>query len=762
MSFALPAALLLSALMLPIIALYILKVRLRRVPVSTNLFWRQVYEEKPPRSLWQNLRHLLSLLAQLLLLLLLVLAIADPYFSWQALQARRLVIVLDTSASMKATDVNPSRFEAARAAVHGVLDGLRFRDEVAIVSAGGRPEVVLGMAGHVPTLRRAVDSVQPVDAATSLGAAIELATQLIGDHPNGQVLVFSDGCAERPAEGEAESLLPGEVTAVLNSASFATSLEDQKPDSQDQGKGMAAAADGDDGSKVPAASEASDNPTSEELAGPTPQVIYHTFANAAGNIGITQFQARRSLIDPLGYEILVTVRNASSKSVKGRLELELDQIPVDVIPLRLKPDETWTRSIEKTSLDGGLLMASLTQLAPETDAGGSADRESSAPSGSELQTVGPASGRSESAELNTLPTDDNAWAIVPPRIVQDVLIVTPGNLFLQKVFEANPLVNVTVRNDLPGQWPAGTIIVLHQLIPETLPPGDVLVIDPQADSDVWKLGDAIANPIVTEQDDASPLMTHIRLDNVLMPESRSLQFSRPHDKLAATVTGETVYALVNSSGSECLVLSVSLERSDLAFRTAFPILITNALNWFAGQPGELEVSLAAGQITQLESRSYASAQTDTHPGSAIAGVGMPFVAGDESEVKACSEAKADQVQKNSPWLVLRSPSGAESSLLSNQVGPLNEVGVWTVSSVEMPSAGADDESKKEGRLIRRFAVNLANVGETDLRPVDGIAESEKSGRTGGWFTRPVWFYLILLAYLFCTVEWFLYQRRFIS
>jgi hypothetical protein len=44
MTFASPIALTLIALALPIVALYILKVRLRRVPVSTNLFWKQINE----------------------------------------------------------------------------------------------------------------------------------------------------------------------------------------------------------------------------------------------------------------------------------------------------------------------------------------------------------------------------------------------------------------------------------------------------------------------------------------------------------------------------------------------------------------------------------------------------------------------------------------------------------------------------------------------------------------------------------------------
>jgi hypothetical protein len=101
MSFALPIAFLLAGLALPIVGFYILKVRLRRFPVSTNLFWRQIYDEKPPRSIWQNFRHLLSLLAQLAILLLLVLAVADPYLPWNATQARRIVLVVDPSAFAK-------------------------------------------------------------------------------------------------------------------------------------------------------------------------------------------------------------------------------------------------------------------------------------------------------------------------------------------------------------------------------------------------------------------------------------------------------------------------------------------------------------------------------------------------------------------------------------------------------------------------------------------------------------------------------------
>ncbi|MEJ7636415.1 MAG: BatA domain-containing protein [Singulisphaera sp.] len=89
MSLVNPAALLFAALALPVVVFYILKIRLRRVPVSTLMFWRQIFEEKKPRSIWQRLRHLLSLLLQLAFLTLLVLALADPIFRWQQARSRR-------------------------------------------------------------------------------------------------------------------------------------------------------------------------------------------------------------------------------------------------------------------------------------------------------------------------------------------------------------------------------------------------------------------------------------------------------------------------------------------------------------------------------------------------------------------------------------------------------------------------------------------------------------------------------------------------
>jgi len=675
MSFAVPAAWILLAIAIPIVALYVLKVRLRRVKVSTNLFWKQVYEEKPPRAWWQNLRHLLSLLAQLLILLLLVTAIADPFLVGQTKQARRIILVIDTSASMAAKDVRPSRFQAAQAAAHHVLDGLRFSDEVAIIAAGSRPQVVVGMAGHTPTLRRALDSLQVSDNLGSLPDALQLAGRLIGQHPAGEVLVFSDGCHAI------------DETIALSLVTVAAEMESPEL-----------------------------SPTNEPNTWPPPRVRFFEFATAADNVGITQFQARRSLVDPIGYQILLSVKNQSDLPVNGRVELTLNDVPVDVLPIKLQAGELWTRTIDKTSREGGILQASLTELArPPADDVPTLEPGTRAP-------VSPGND-----PVNFLAVDDQAWAVVSPRKVQKVLIVTPGNLFLHKVFEANPLVHLTIAADFPSVWPDDTVIVLHRRMPETIPNGSVLVIDPESSTNLWTLGDLIENPIVTQQDSQSELMTHIRLDNVLLPDARHMEFLQPHRPLASTLDGAPVLATIPGQGGQCLVLAVSLERSDLAFRTAFPILATNALTWFAGQAGEVERSVSAGQIMQLP--------PDRLPATA--------------------------------WpLILRSPKGVETTLAGSQIGPLDEVGIWSVEQVLATGNENRTNRSPERTLIDSIAVNLGSVEESDLRPRQAKEDAEGSAYAtltmATWLSRPLWFYMAILAMLFVVVEWALYQRRWIS
>ena len=638
MTLGTPLALLLALIAIPIVIFYILKVRLRRVPVSTNLFWNQIFEEKPPKSLWQNLRYWLSLLAQLLILALLVLAIADPILSWQTKGARRVVLIMDVSASMQAFDKATTRFDSAKQAAQRVLDGVREQDQVAILTAGTQPEVVLGMGNHVPSLRRAINDLQPVDTPANLGSAVELADQLLGDAPNGQVIVFTDQATPKNTKPDNE---PKKATAVE----------------------------------------------------------YRAFGSNASNVGITQFQTRRSMVDAVGYELLVEVRNASDQPIQCRLEIELDERPVDIFPLKLQPNETWSRTLEKTSLEGGALKASLSKF--ETDQG------------------------EDRSKNNRLDVDDIAWAILPDRVIQPVLIVSPGNLFLQKVFEANPLVRVTVQKEIPTAWPENTVVVLHKLIPDPLPSNPLFIIDPETNSSLFRVDGLIDSPLVTEQDKDSPLMTHVRLDNVMFPGTKKLTFLTQTAKpIASCVGGESLFATLSHGDKKAVVLGVNLEQSDLAFRTVFPILASNAIAWFSSQSGELSLAISGGDTARLNRSLSASA--------------LP-----------------ENLWLISPGLQVKRQSGSTA-------GPLKETGVWELFEWDANENPTAETLRATGKLVDRYAVNLASSSETDLRNANESDRAPMQTSIASWFSYPPWYYLAILIGSLLVLEWGMYQRRVLA
>jgi hypothetical protein len=117
MSFLTPLAFAAFALSLPLVLLYFLKVRRRERRVSSLLLWQAVVRDREASTFFQRLQRDPLLILQLLALLALTLALARPVATVMGEGARKVVVVLDTSASMKGTCRPPaSRRPAARRA----------------------------------------------------------------------------------------------------------------------------------------------------------------------------------------------------------------------------------------------------------------------------------------------------------------------------------------------------------------------------------------------------------------------------------------------------------------------------------------------------------------------------------------------------------------------------------------------------------------------------------------------------------------------
>src|SRR5204863_2813437 len=96
--------------------MYLLKLRRTEAIVPSTLLWTRLMADVEANAPWQRLRRSLLLLLQLLLVAILALLAARPFLERPAGLAGDVVLVLDTSASMAATDISPNRLEAAKTA----------------------------------------------------------------------------------------------------------------------------------------------------------------------------------------------------------------------------------------------------------------------------------------------------------------------------------------------------------------------------------------------------------------------------------------------------------------------------------------------------------------------------------------------------------------------------------------------------------------------------------------------------------------------
>lgn len=188
-----PAALALLLLAGPIIVLYLLKLRRERRVVSSLLLWPRARASLQANQPWQRFRWSWLLLLQLLVLVALVLATARPFRTETAQPTGRNVIVLDTSASMGATDVSPNRLEAAKREARRFLDGLHPDDEVALVVGGRQARVPVSPTRDRDLVRRALDGLGLTAEPSDLGELLSLAVGVAGG--KGRVVLFSDGVA---------------------------------------------------------------------------------------------------------------------------------------------------------------------------------------------------------------------------------------------------------------------------------------------------------------------------------------------------------------------------------------------------------------------------------------------------------------------------------------------------------------------------------------------------------------------------------------
>ena len=176
-----------------IILLYLLRLKRQQVTISSVFLWRRVIEDIEANTPFQRLRKNLLLLLQLLALAALVLGLGAPYVLSHRTSGGSTVIVLDASASMKATDVPGSRFEEAKSRAKQVIGNLGRGEEAALVVSAARAWVACPFTTDRRVLQSALAAAEPTDDSTDMRQALLLALSLAQKRTRPRVYLISDG-----------------------------------------------------------------------------------------------------------------------------------------------------------------------------------------------------------------------------------------------------------------------------------------------------------------------------------------------------------------------------------------------------------------------------------------------------------------------------------------------------------------------------------------------------------------------------------------
>ena len=143
----------------------------------------------------------------------LVVALAGPLATEQVPRNRATVMLaIDVSLSMRATDVSPSRLQTAEQAATEFVDQLPPGINLGLVSFAGTATVLVSPTRDRDTVKRAISTLQLAES-TATGEAIQaslasirsVATQIQGPEqpPPGRIILLSDGKQTIPSDLEA-------------------------------------------------------------------------------------------------------------------------------------------------------------------------------------------------------------------------------------------------------------------------------------------------------------------------------------------------------------------------------------------------------------------------------------------------------------------------------------------------------------------------------------------------------------------------------
>jgi hypothetical protein len=390
------------------------------------------------------------------------------------------------------------------------------------------------------------------------------------------------------------------------------------------------------------------------------------------NVGITAMDVRR------GYgggaaQVFVTVRNFSNEEKKINLDLAHDGDLISVQPLTVPAKSTQSQLFD-AEYPSGLFSVSFD-------------------------------------EKDDLATDNAAYAnLAAPRTIK-VLLLSNGDLFLEKALNVNPNVQL-VRASTPAAASGDYDVVVCDGIAPPKSKANQLVFNTVTElSPVEKIG-VVSTPSVADWDRKHPVTRYASWNDVRFAKSTVVKL-KPWGESVVDAESTPLVVAGERGGRRVVWCGFDVRDTDLPLRVAFPIFVQASLRW---------LTAPRGTSTQaLES--------------------TPFRAGDV--VPLAPPANVKEIRMAFPDKSTHRVPVAANPLLFSLT---DQAGVYTASA---------------GNWKKTFGVNLLSKTESDLAPRDAIRIGEGkpiSGENRARANKELWGYLALFALVLLGVEWWVYHR----
>ncbi|QDG54124.1 VWA domain-containing protein [Persicimonas caeni] len=280
--------------------LYILKLRKRRIQVPFSHLWGRVLEKKRRQSdFWRKFRRFLSWLLHILMAALIAFALADPHLEEEEVRGRHILLLVDNSASMAATDVSggADRMDVARQKALEILETVGAEDRIMLVAFNDQIQPLSPFVAEASIIEQPLRQIKTTATGTSYKDALGFAADSLRDTSNGHLVLISDG----------------------------SGLSEETFEEFDFGEGT--------------------------------KLTHLKIGESSGNVAVTAFNVRRYVANKLDYELFVQVKNYFDRAVEAELQIHADGRLVDTKPLSLQPGETMQRFYPSQAVSGEKLEA---------------------------------------------------------------------------------------------------------------------------------------------------------------------------------------------------------------------------------------------------------------------------------------------------------------------------------------------------------------------------------------------------------------------